>query len=209
MIIIGGQDANELRHDARQTIATILILVAAGQQEVDDHARVLKRLDQVADQARVLASMIAEPTGPSAPAEVADVSAETTAVVDAVAAGYGGELTLACDTGAWVDFSPGSLRRVLTNILRNAVRAAGEDGSVRVGVARTDWSVVIEVEDDGPGFGHLPVIHGLGLRSSSRLVGDAGGRIEAVPGGRGGALVRVTLPLLDFSEGHEDEDLIV
>ena len=208
-MIIGGQDANELRHDARATIATILTLVAAGQQEVEDHDRVRRRFDQVADQARVLAGMIDEPTGPSAPVEFADVRTETTAVVNAVAAGYTGELALTCETGAWVSFSPGSLRRVLTNILRNAVRAAGEDGSVHVSVARTDWSVVIEVDDDGPGFGHLPVIHGLGLRSSSRLVGDAGGRIQALPGGRGGALVRVTLPLLDFSEGHADEDLIV
>ena len=208
-MIIGGHDANELRHDARATIATILTLVAVGQQEVEDHDRVRRRFDQVADQARALAGMIAEPTGPTALVEFTDVRAETTAVVNAVAAGYTGELGLTCDTGAWVNFSPGSLRRVLTNILRNALRAAGEDGSVCVSVARTDWSVVIEVEDDGPGFGHLPVIHGLGLRSSSRLVGDAGGRIEALPGGRGGALVRVTLPLLDFSEGLEDEDLIV
>jgi signal transduction histidine kinase len=62
------------------------------------------------------------------------------------------------DVIAGVD--PAVLSRVVTNLVDNAVRAAGPAGSVRLAVHR-----VIEVVDDGPGFP-------LGPPGSSRTAGD-------------------------------------
>lgn len=74
------------------------------------------------------------------------------------------------------------------------MRAAGRRGLVQVTVVSHSDGVVLEVEDDGPGFGALPVINGIGLRSSRRLVQRQGGRLDIGTGRLGGALVRVTLP---------------
>jgi signal transduction histidine kinase len=68
--------------------------------------------------------------------------------------------------------------------------------------------VVIDVEDDGPGFGALPTVNGIGLCSARRLVEDAGGVLETGRGGLGGALVRITLPAVPASE-VSDEDTAV
>jgi signal transduction histidine kinase len=201
--------SSELTHDARQSIATILTLVAAGQQEIQDSDLVLRRFDQVANQARSLAAMLEEAGRSRAPACRVDASAEAATAVEALTTSYPGTLRLFADTGAWAVFSPASLRRVLTNLIRNAMRAAGGGGVVQVVVALRAGYVVIEVEDDGPGFGHLPVINGIGLRSTCRLVRSAGGRVDVTSGKLGGALVRVTLPVFDFSGEARHADLVV
>jgi signal transduction histidine kinase len=204
---ISQHPSNELAHDARQSIATILTLVAAGQQEIEDSSLVLRRFDQVANQARALAAMLEDTNRSRERTFCVETRAETAAAVEALAAGYGGTLRLVADSGsAWAVFAPVALRRVLTNLVRNAMRAAGPNGLIQVSVTRHAESVVIEVEDDGPGFGHLPVINGIGLRSSSRLVRSAGGHVDTAVGTLGGALVRVTLlaPIVSGDARHED-----
>lgn len=210
---ITEQARDELTHDARQSIATILTLVAVGREEIGDTDLVLRRLDQVAGQAKSLAAMLDQTRerkhGRHRHDQVVDVSAETTAAVEALAAGYLGHLRLVADTGAWSVMAPASLRRVVTNLVRNAVRAAGPDGVVQVTVASTRGRILLDVEDDGPGFGRLPVMNGIGLRSSSRLVHAARGRLTTGPARLGGAAVRVNLPQLDLAAMRAHEDLVV
>ena len=52
--------------------------------------------------------------------------------------------------GAWASVDPAAARRVLDNLLRNAVVHA--KGRVRVTVAREDTAVLVAVEDDGDGL---------------------------------------------------------
>jgi signal transduction histidine kinase len=204
---------DELKHDARQSIATILTLVAAGRQEIGDTDLVLRRLDQVAGQARELAAMLDQTRdssrGRHRHKDVVDVGAQTRFAVEALAPSYTGNLRLVADTDACSVMAATSLRRVVTNLLRNAFRAAGPEGVVQVTVGRTAGRVFLEVEDDGPGFGRLPVINGVGLRSSSRLVRAAGGRLETGRGRLGGAAVRVNLPSHHLSAEARHEDLVV
>lgn len=184
----------EIRHDAMQSISAILMIVAAGKGEIEDRELVTRRLDQVGGLARALAGLIDEAVALQPTSPVVDVSAEASQTVRALAAGYGGTIRLVAGSGAWAALSPVSLCRVLTNLLTNATRAAGDAGVVQVKVVRTGGRVVIEVEDDGPGFGRLKVVHGIGLRSTRRLVRDAGGTIDFGAGSLGGAVVRVSLP---------------
>lgn len=104
-----------------------------------------------------------------------------------------------------------TLRRVFTNLVWNAARAAGSQ--VRVEVQRRGADVLVSVTDDGRGFSAqlLPILfddelsdggspvpgaegHGLGLRFVRRAVHALGGRVLAINPVGGGAAVHVSLP---------------
>ena len=108
---------------------------------------------------------------------------------------------------------PGELRRIVRNLLDNAVRHAGS--RVEIGVYVSQGQVHVEVADDGPGVPEtereliFERFHrgdpartrgtagtGLGLAIARSLTQRAGGTLELVDDGRPGALFRVSLPVL-------------
>jgi signal transduction histidine kinase len=202
------QHLDEFRHDARQSIATILTLVAVTKHEVDDPGLALIRLDQVAEQACALAGLLDDQAWSSGTAPT-DAGAVGESTVHSVTAGYTGTVRFETDGQTWVALSAASVRRVVSNLVCNAMRAAGDDGVVQVRVVRGDATVTVVVEDDGPGFGRLSVIHGIGLRSVTRLVRRARGRLDIGHSRLGGALVQVTLPAVRLAGGAFSEDLAV
>jgi signal transduction histidine kinase len=194
--------AEEARHDALQSVGTILALLEAGNRTVDDPQVTTARLAQIEGEVLGLRSLLRNPV-PGDPLGTAaapatsgvDVAAETGQLVSAATVGWTGTVGVVADTSARTTVSSTGLRRILGNVLRNAVRAAGPHGQVRVTVSPAGGEVQIEVEDDGPGFGALPVQNGVGLRSVRRLVQQAGGWLEAGgPSRLGGAAVRIHLP---------------
>lgn len=203
------QHLDELKHDARQSIATILTLVAVTRHEVGDPGLALRRLDQVADQARALAGLLEDPAAISRVPVIADAGAVGESTIRGVSAGYAGTVRVEWASHAWVGLSAASLQRVVSNLICNAMRAAGDDGVVHARICASDAEVTVAVEDDGPGFGRLPVIHGIGLRSVARIVRKAGGRLDVGRSPLGGALVRVTLPAVRLGGEAFDEDLAV
>jgi signal transduction histidine kinase len=193
--------AEEARHDALQSVGTILALLEAGALTVDDPQVTTARLTQIRGEALCLRSLLrdphpVDPPAPAgAPAAGLDVAAETARLVSAATVGWTGTVGVVADTSARTTVTSTGLRRVLCNVLRNAIRAAGPEGQVRVTVSSSAGEVQVEVEDDGPGFGALPVRNGIGLRSVRRLLQQAGGRLEAGgPSRLGGATVRIHLP---------------
>lgn len=193
----------ELCHDARQSIAAIMLLASAGEAEVDDRDAVLKRLGQIARQTRWMASLLDDVLcDGDADLGVVDVSAELEQAVRLSMAGFAGTLrVMTGGTNARAVVSPVRLRRALGNILHNAVRAAGVGGCVQVRLAVHGRSVVVDVEDDGPGFGKLPTEHGIGLAAARRALESFGGSVQTGTGAIGGALVRVTLPAVEVRTG--------
>lgn len=106
-----------------------------------------------------------------------------------------------------------ALRRILLNTLGNALKFAPEGGRVLVRAGAADEALVLEVVDDGPGIspterGQLgaPFVRGaaasgvegtgLGLSLVRALAGMHGGALSLHDAQGGGALVRVTLPVL-------------
>ena len=115
-----------------------------------------------------------------------------------------------------VEVDPGLVAQAMANLIRNAVEAVAEDGSVgparvrvSVGVGEGEGRAVVVyvVEDNGPGLPEGAVERmfnpfyttrqtgcGLGLAMVQRIVDAHGGRVDAASLGRGGARFALTLP---------------
>lgn len=107
---------------------------------------------------------------------------------------YVGVVALDAPASAPVLGEATALRRALTNLVDNAVRAAGRKGRVLVTVRPAGGGHVhVAVEDDGPGFGRVQLGNRLGLTVVAQAALAAGGTIEIGVGAAGG--VRVTMHL--------------
>jgi len=114
---------------------------------------------------------------------------------------------------------PGKLSQVVVNLVRNAVEATSTQGSgtVVIRARRKPRSILVEVEDDGPGLGDaaLPIFDpffttkatgsGLGLSIAHRIVVDHEGSLsfESKPGQ---TVFRIQLPVpvaVDHGAGSE------
>lgn len=106
--------------------------------------------------------------------------------------------------GGVVALPPGRVAQVLLNLIDNAIDATPEGGRVVTGCEMGRESVMIRIEDEGPGIPEdvladaesgtprpRPGRSGLGLVVSSRILREAGGRLEWRPGtgGEGTAAV--------------------
>jgi signal transduction histidine kinase len=191
----------ELCHDARQSVATIMLLARAGEAEVDDRDLVLKRLAQIAGQTRWMASLLDDLLGADGDLGVVDVAEELEQAIALATAGFTGTLRLMMVERPRALTAPLALRRAFANVVDNAVRAAGSDGCVQIKLTTGGRAAVVEIEDDGPGFGRIPAVHGIGLAASRRAVESLGGSLLTGTGSLGGALVRLTLPSIDGPEG--------
>jgi len=100
------------------------------------------------------------------------------------------------------------LRRVLINLIQNAIQALGDEpGKVRVRLARAGDFANLDVEDTGPGIPeenretvfdpYVTTKHdgtGLGLAIVKKVVVEHGGSVTAQVSELGGALIRIRLP---------------
>jgi signal transduction histidine kinase len=86
------------------------------------------------------------------------------------------------------------LRRVISNVLSNAMRAAGPRGSVTIQTRRYQDMVMLSMRDTGPGFGKIPKGFGIGLAEAARIIADNDGRMELGNTAGSGACVSLWLP---------------
>jgi signal transduction histidine kinase/ligand-binding sensor domain-containing protein len=123
----------------------------------------------------------------------------------------GTRVEMECGEVPDVDFHAGQLGQVLLNLLRNAVDAVGEGGSVRVSTAVRGGRVVLVVADDGPGVPRelrsrifepffttkdVGQGSGLGLAICRQIIAENhGGTLELDESVPRGACFRVELPL--------------
>lgn len=199
-----GELARQVNHDVRNGLVPIRNVI----RHLDDAHRTgadalsetyrarastitesLDYLGELADQYRAVAVHGAR--------ERSDLRAVALSVADAKAGTNGGVRVVAgLGPGpAWVEMDGVSLRRVVDNLVVNALAASREtNGEVRIGLEEVPGVATPEyrlfVEDDGPGipeelrprvfepfFTTRPEGTGLGLAIARRLVADVGGRI--------------------------------
>lgn len=109
-----------------------------------------------------------------------------------------------------VQGDPNQLRRAFMNLVRNAVDAMDEGGTLTVETRRGEDFAVIEIGDSGPGIPEEDLAHifdpffstketgtGLGLALTSQIIEEHGGRILAASTMGQGTVFRIELPLID------------
>ncbi|HET9315872.1 MAG TPA: ATP-binding protein [Vicinamibacteria bacterium] len=144
-----------------------------------------------------------------------DLSAVVTEVVasfEALACAGGISLQVEAGIASPARFDEALLRRVIENLVGNAVKFTPAGGTVRVAVARDDGGLRVSVSDDGPGIepelasrlfekfvtGRRPGRgSGLGLAFCRLAVEAHGGSIRLDGAAGPGATFVVTLPLLE------------
>jgi signal transduction histidine kinase len=122
-------------------------------------------------------------------------------------------ISIASDLPEWIHADTDRLMQILLNLVVNAARYGGDqDIDLSLDRSADDDSLLIRVEDRGPGLGdageHLfdPYVRGdtgaensrgtgLGLSISARIVEAMGGRMQATNRKEGGARFEVRLPL--------------
>lgn len=196
----------------RQPVASVLALAAAALTEPGLPAAARGRLQQIVGQAEWLADMIQAflDKGEQGEADEAggrdfDARDEAAARPDVVCIVNeiiaAGRLTWSCDlkvtspaSSVQCALHPVLLRRIVSNVLSNAARAAGSSGVVTVQIQQRKALVTLVVEDSGPGFGKIPSGAGLGLSAVARHIVRYGGKMECRRSARGGARVSLWLP---------------
>jgi signal transduction histidine kinase len=193
----------DVLHDLGQPLAAIRALAtppitratAAGQdrEALDRLRRIAELADWMSDLLGRGSMLVADEPGR---ADAAEVIAD---VVDAAAASFQGEIRYRRSAPAPVPVDPVELRRAFGNVVDNAIRAAGPHGLVEVRLRRARGRLLVEVRDDGPGFGKLEPRSGRGLAVTQAVLGRCGGILRIAGGRSGGSVVRLEIPL---ARGH-------
>jgi signal transduction histidine kinase len=183
----------ELHHDIRQPLAAIGALASAGMAQPDVPDVVVTCLERIRSETRVLLDLcrhILEEMQAEQPVAL-DVAAREIAACAARSAPCTVEVDVVPCT---ISTNPLDFRRALVNLLDNAVRAAGPDGTVWVVVQSDRRQVRLSVRDSGPGFGAIDGGCGIGLGVVERYARRHGGMVEVGQSPGGGASVSIVLP---------------
>jgi signal transduction histidine kinase len=203
----------QLSHDIRHELGTIMMLASLLIAAPEAAPQTRRRAEQILGETRWLeqlhrayeeAAVGIEPTGWIGPLEAVRLDLLATEVATPLKLSTMTRITWTLSpTAAYIE--PLSYWRALRNVLGNAVRAAGADGHVHLDVANQDGWAVVQIEDDGPGFGAgSPGIASLGLGIVQELVAGWGGHLEIRTGRLGGACVRMRLPVAAVAEAGPD-----
>jgi signal transduction histidine kinase len=181
-------------HDLRSHIAAAVMLASEREGDDDLPEAVQHRLALLREQLTVVSSLLtaqladhAPPRGRTDLAELVRQSARTVSVAHDVA------IEVRTKGRPGVQAEPSALQRAVVNVLTNAARAS-IDGPVIVRVRHERGTALVEVDDDGPGFGEIESGPGLGLRQARHAVQSLRGRLDIGRSSRGGVVVRMVVP---------------
>jgi signal transduction histidine kinase len=172
------------------------------------------RLCSIAEDLLALARLDAEPGTEREPVDLGEMAREASAMAQTLAEAKHHNLRLNTCEGAVVQGSSRDLRRVVLNLLDNAIKFTPQQGSIEIAISREASTALIKVQDNGPGVDPLELPHifdpffrsrsatnggsGLGLALSREIVRLHNGTIEAANRAGGGCEILVHLPLANL-----------
>ena len=192
-----GDDVGALQrlgHDLRQAGGRHLMLATVADLHPGLPDEVRERLDQIRVEARRISDVCRYLLGELDGLEVADLrrGRDGRGRERRVTSGITIELVAA---PVVVRANSVEVWRALANLVDNACRAAGPDGTVRVEVSATSEGARLEVHDSGPGWGEGPPgTASLGLSIVASTTAALGGRMETGVSDLGGAAAHLVFP---------------
>lgn len=158
------------------------------------------------------------PVEPVALAEAASDAIATASAAQAASVGSSPAIHLNADDSLVVSGSGDLLRRMIANLVENAIKYTPSDGRVEVTVTRESGWAVLRVADTGIGMSEPEIAHafdrfwrsdksrgergsGLGLSIVKSVAEDHGGSIQAASDVGAGTTMTVRLPLAPTSPG--------
>ena len=197
-----GQSLDELRHDLRQPLMAVRLLVdtmVSTTPVPPEAAAMLDRVQQQTDWMLLLLDSGLDRQPDVSIVDLADI-VHSPCLATPTGAPYREHVHARRHVTVLAD--PVGLRRVVWNLLENARRAVSTGGEVEVRVRHRGRHAFVEVADDGPGFGHLTPQHGLGLVGVRHFAERFGGELSIGASSLGGALVTLRLPLMPSGDVH-------
>jgi signal transduction histidine kinase len=186
-----------LLHDLGHQMTTLSYLVEAVRGESDLPRDAQVRMETLAlGISRLLDTIGHKVPDAPLPAQVSTVSLRSLVhqVVQLAGIRHCASIVLLSGPDVTLEANPGLLWRVLTNVIDNAARATGPEGSVEISL-HDKGGAAIEVTDDGPGFGLGPSgSASLGLSVVTSLLESCGGSLEVRSPRAGGTQVSIELP---------------
>lgn len=179
----------------------------------------VERLCAIAEDLLALARLDAEPAVEPTPVDLSEITAEASVMAQTLAEAKHQEFAADAHKGVIVQGSAGDLRRVVLNLLDNAVKFTPERGRIEIGITTNGSTALISVRDSGPGIDPRDIDHifdpfyrsrgangagsGLGLALSREIVRRHGGVIQAANRATGGCEMLVRLPLASRARDGE------
>jgi signal transduction histidine kinase len=196
-----AQYRRQVGHDIRHELGTIMLLASVLTTSKDIGPVSRGRVGQILAETVWLEELIRAydevPSGSGRDSRAADVIRIDTLVADIlrpIRLSSPTRISLVADEVS-AQVNRLAFWRALRNIICNAQEAAGPDGSLAVSVSDAEGFVVVDVDDDGPGFDpQLSTPSSLGLRITAELVDSWGGHLQIGRGSLGGCGVRLVLP---------------
>lgn len=192
-------------HELRSPLARVRMALAFLEDEGADRARWVAEADrEISHLDRLIDDLLVTTRLASSEAPLATERVDLLAIVAEEAARH--DLEVGADGSAPVVGDPRMLRRVVRNLLENAVAHGAEP--VRVSVLTVDGEALMRVDDAGTGlpdapdalfrpFTRGPTVAagtGLGLSIVRQVVDRHGGQVRLLPGPGGGTRAEVRLP---------------
>lgn len=193
--LLDSLSTREICHDLRQPIATIAALAEAALTTADLASPVVEQLHHILEEVRVMTALVHQLGESRIEPTLVPIRSILGGVLEHARLVYPGSIAVTRCPEVVVNVDQLALRRALSNVVDNAMRAAGPGGTIRVSVRRGSRWLRIEVADSGPGFGRVPPgMANLGLGIAESLVAAHQGRIDIGRSRLGGAAVRLCIP---------------
>lgn len=196
----GYQQLREACHDMRQAVAAVRTLADAALADQGLQGAARAHVEKIGGQAEVLADIIREQLcwahGDRKSRRLIDLRRLVMDAADGEGVTYQGTLEVIADPASvLIHATPDDIRRVLSNLLDNATRAAGPAGSVVIEVAVNCGLAQVVIENTGSAFAGVPEGTGLGWSIIAERLSRIEGRLAYGRGGGGGVRATLWLPL--------------
>jgi signal transduction histidine kinase len=185
-----------LRHDIRQSLASLRALAVLLEAQVAEDPSVAERLRLMCNEVDWIADLVSAAGSDDSTQDfsVVDVGELVESTCSSVSVSAGCDVHVVSEPAVMALTDGLALRRSVRNLVDNAVRAAGPRGQVEVVVRREGSRAVLDVSDDGPGFGRMPAQQGLGLVTVRRFASRVRGSLDVGRSAFGGARLTLSMP---------------